>query len=80
MENYVKTSLRGNKKNKGRKKRGKAPGFNQLAAESEGQDDQEAPRLKTRKNSYIRGGTGRYAEDLGDCIATEKGLLKRDGF
>lgn len=30
----------------------------------------------------IRGGTGRYADqnDLGDCIATEKGLLKREGF
>lgn len=29
----------------------------------------------------MRIGTGRYAEqDLGDCIATEKGLLKREGF
>ena len=35
---------------------------------------------RPRSDSLIRGGTGRYAEDLGNCIATEKGLLKREDF
>ena len=33
-----------------------------------------------RSDSLVREGTGRYAQDLGDCVATEKGLLKRDDF
>ena len=35
-----------------------------------------------RSDSLIREGTGRYSvgAELGDCIATEKGLLKREDF
>ena len=34
----------------------------------------------SRADSLIREGTGRYAEDLGNCIANEKGLLKKEDF
>ena len=38
------------------------------------------PKIK-RKDSMIRTGTGKYQdEQLGNCIATEKGLLKREDY
>ena len=48
----------------------------------ENDSSRASTRLKrdSRADSLIREGTGRYAEDLGDCIATEKGLLKREDF
>ena len=92
MTHYIKKGLKGNSSSgakKTKKKRGKkaaatgAP-YQDLGAESADEDDDEVAADSSqvrRKNSYIRAGTGRYAEqDLGDCIATEKGLLKREGF
>ena len=55
-----------------------------MAATPSGQDDQPTERStegrNSRSDSLIRSGTGRYAHELGDCIATEKGLLKREDF
>jgi len=73
MERYVRTSL---------KRKGDASGSNNTSNAISALSGGDAPQSsrKTRSDSLIRGGTGRYAEELGDCIATEKGLLKREDF
>lgn len=45
-------------------------------------DGSETPRggKRGRADSLVRDGTGRYAQALGDDIATEKGLLKQEYF
>ena len=88
MERYVQTSLmksNNSKKSNAKNKRGKVKAaYQSMAAENGDEDETEEDGQvkRKRKNSYIREGTGRYAqaEALGDCIATEKGLLKREGF
>ena len=88
MERYVQTSLmksNNSKKSNAKNKRGKVKAAYQSMAAENGEEDEteeDGQVKRKRKNSYIREGTGRYAqaEALGDCIATEKGLLKREGF
>lgn len=86
MERYVKTSLhKGNKK--GSKTVPKQAIQGLAAQDDKANGNEEGPSTErsregrgSRADSLIRSGTGRYAEELGDCIATEKGLLKRDDF
>ena len=72
MERYVNTKI---KKTKKKSSSGNSQEFAGLAAEADSER-----RSRQRTDSLVREGTGRYAEELGDCIATEKGLLKREGF
>ena len=73
MERYVKTAL--NNQNSANQDENQS---NKTELETPRTDSSKSP-LK-RKDSLIRSGTGRYAEELGDNIATEKGLLKSEFF
>mmetsp|Transcript_1306 Transcript_1306/g.1963 ORF Transcript_1306/g.1963 Transcript_1306/m.1963 type:complete len:160 (+) Transcript_1306:38-517(+) len=80
MVRYVRTSLKGkvSGENNAKNVQETTPRTDNMRemATSEG----KTQRRVHRSDSLVRGGTGRYAEELGDCIATEKGLLKRDDF
>ena len=80
MTRYVRLSLKGKVKNSGESDQKDTPRTTNMANLAATDSPSNANRKAKRSDSLVRGGTGRYAEDLGDCVATEKGLLKRDDF
>ena len=46
------------------------------------EEAQVMKKKRTRRESFIKTGTGLYkeGEQLGNCIATEKGLLKKEDY
>jgi hypothetical protein len=87
MERYVKTILKRGSKSAKAAAKGQETETPRTTAMKSGlgahggeSSAERRHRRNSRADSLIRDGTGPYAEELGDCIATEKGLLKREDF